>query len=149
MDYPASGDGASSVAAKLAATDACALPRVEIVEERRRSHVAAFRAWVVAEASVPGARVEELARRHGICTSLVYRWRRAIRGAALTAPSVGLVPVRVSELARPETMPVAPRPISSPRRPGLIEIETSSGIRIRVDEDLSLAALRRVLTVLR
>ena len=98
---------------------------------------------------MPDARIEAVARRNGICTSLVYRWRRAVRGPALTAPSVRLVPVRVSEAAKPEAMPLAPRAVSNPRPPGLIEIETSSGIRIRVDEDVSLAALRRVLTALR
>lgn len=90
------------MAANLAATDAASLPRIEIVEERRRSHDAAFRARVVAEALVPGARVEELARRHGICTSLIYRWRRAASGPAISAPSVRLVPVSVAEPAKPE-----------------------------------------------
>ncbi len=45
--------------------------------ERRRVHDAAFRARVVAEASVPGAQMRDLARRHGVCTSLIYRWRRS------------------------------------------------------------------------
>ena len=51
--------------------------RIEIVGERRRGHDAAFRARVVAECLAPGARVQDLARRHGICTSLIYRWRRS------------------------------------------------------------------------
>ena len=67
-----SGGMLASEAATVAATEA----RIEIVGERRRVHDAAFRARVVAEASVPGARVPDLARRHGICTSLIYRWRR-------------------------------------------------------------------------
>ncbi len=48
---------------------------IEIVGERRRVHDAAFRARVVAEALVPGARMRDLARRHGLCVSLIYRWR--------------------------------------------------------------------------
>ena len=51
--------------------------RIEIVGERRRVHDAAFRARVVAECLAPGARVPDLARRHGVCTSLIYRWRRS------------------------------------------------------------------------
>jgi len=148
MDYPAVEGESSGVAAKLAATDAASLPRIEIVEERRRSHDAAFRARVVSEALVPGARVEELARRHGICTSLIYRWRRAARGPALSAPTVRLVPVSVAEPAEP-----VPSGATGPRRDseraGRIEIELDGGIRIRVDDDVKLAALRRVLTALR
>ena len=67
-----SGGMLASEAATVAATGA----RIEIVGERRRVHDAAFRARVVAEASVPGVRMRDLARRHGLCTSLIYRWRR-------------------------------------------------------------------------
>ena len=124
------------------------MPHIEIVEERRRSHDAAFRARVVSEAMVPGARVEELARQYGICTSLIYRWRRGARGPALESPTVKLVPVRVAELARPEPNAAA-RPTRGGKRPGLIEIALDGGVRIRVDGDVSVAALRRVLTALR
>ena len=72
------------VAAKVAATDAAPLPRIEIVEERRRSHDAGFRARVLAAASAPGARVEEVAQRYRICTSLIYRWRRVALGPPLS-----------------------------------------------------------------
>jgi transposase len=67
----------------VAATEA----RIEIVGERRRVHDGAFRARVVEECSVPGARMRDLARRHGICTSLIYRWRRSARplGTAVAA----------------------------------------------------------------
>ena len=68
-----SGGMLASEAATVAATEA----RIEIVGERRRVHDAAFRARVVAECLAPGARVQDLARRHGVCTSLIYRWRRS------------------------------------------------------------------------
>ncbi len=73
------------------------MQRIEIVGERRRAHDAAFRARVVAECMVPGTRVQELARRHGICTSLIYRWRRVTAPQAGAGSAVRLVPVRVSE----------------------------------------------------
>ena len=92
--------------------------------------------------------MEELARRHGICTSLIYRWRRAASGPALSAPSVRLVPVSVAEPAKPEPS-AATGPRQDSERPGRIEIELNGGIRIRVDDDVNLAALRRVLTALR
>ena len=66
-------DEAATVAATVAATEA----RIEIVGERRRAHGAEFRARVVAECLAPGTRMRDLARRYGICTSLIYRWRRS------------------------------------------------------------------------
>ena len=57
----------------MAATEA----RIEIVGERRRAHGAEFRARVVEECLAPGACMRDLARRYGICTSLIYRWRRS------------------------------------------------------------------------
>ena len=149
MDHVEHEHEASGVAAKLAATDVASLPRIEIVEERRRVHDAAFRARVVAASLAPGARVEELARRYGICTSLIYRWRRATSGPALRAPAVRLVPVRVADARQAEPRAAVSRAAGEAKRPGLIEIELDNGIRVRVDADVSLAALRRVVTALR
>ena len=112
-------------------------------------HDAAFRARVVAASLAPGARVEELARHHGICTSLVYRWRRTASGPALRAPAVRLVPVRVAEARQAEPRAAVGRSGGEAKRPGLIEIELDNGIRVRVDADVSSAALRRVVTALR
>ena len=149
MDYLEHDGDAAGVAATLAATDAAALPRIEIVEERRRSHDAGFRARVLAAASAPGARVEEVAQRYRICTSLIYRWRRGTSGPPLSAPAVKLVPVRVAEARRIEPSLLAARPSPETKRPGQIEIELENGIKIRVDADVSQAALRRVVTALR
>ncbi|WP_338034058.1 transposase [Lichenicola cladoniae] len=70
-------------AATVAATQAASMQRIEIVSDRRRAHDPAFRALVVANSYVPGTRIRELAARHGICTSLVYRWRRERAVAAV------------------------------------------------------------------
>lgn len=137
------------MAAKVAATSAASLPRIEIVEERRRAHDAAFRARVVAASMAPRARVDDLAREFGICTSLIYRWRRSMLGPPLSAPAVKLVPVRVAEARKTEPSVVAVRPRPDAKRPGPIEIELENGIRIRVDADVSQAALRRVVAALR
>ena len=61
----------------VAATVAASEPRIEIVGERRRAHDAEFRTRLVEASWRPGARVQDLARRHGICASLIYRWRRS------------------------------------------------------------------------
>ena len=127
------------------------MPRIEIVEERRRSHDAAFRARVVAEALRPGARVAELGQRHGICTSLIYRWRREASVPSLAATTVRLVPVRVApaEPGRADPRAMASRSAPDAGRAGLIEIELGDGTQIRVSADVGLAALHRVLAALR
>jgi hypothetical protein len=58
------------------------------------------------------------------------------------------VPVRVAEARQAESHAVASR-AGEAKRSGLIEIELDNGIRVRVDADVSLAALRRVVAVLR
>jgi transposase len=139
-------------AATVAATRGEATPRIEIVADRRRAHSAAFRAEVVAEAAVPGICVRDLARRHGICASLIYRWRRTVATDAAGANAVRLFPVRIAP-ADGRSVPVpAPAPLSAPpvaRRTGSIEIELAGDVRVRVDESVGVAALRRVMLVLR
>jgi len=119
----------------VAATVAAPELRVEIVGERRRAHDAAFRAQVVAESFLPGVRATELAQRHGICKSLIYRWRRVdAPGAAAVslasaaeraktpetpaaAPMLEFVPIGVLERPRTEAFasegrPAPPRAVS-------------------------------------
>jgi transposase len=63
---------------------------------------------------------------------------------------VRLLPVRVTEPREPEKRPAPARASASEaRRSGLIEFELEGGVRVRVDGDVSLAALRRVVTALR
>jgi transposase len=104
----------------VAATVAAPMQRIEIVGERRRAHDDAFRTEMVALSLEPGVRVRELARRHGICASLIYRWRRE---QAEVGPDAGtrLLPV---QMVSQETAPRIPAPVSLPARPpGSIEIE--------------------------
>lgn len=138
----------------MAATDSEVRPRIEIVGDRRRVHDGSFRALVVAEAVEPGARIQDVARRHGICPSLIYRWRRLAQGEAPGNSAVRLFPVRIAApqaVAAPSTSdpPPAPRVAPRTRRPGVIEIELSGGVRVSVDERVNAEALRRVLSALR
>ena len=89
--------------AGVAATVAASELRVEIAGERRRAYDAAFRARVVAESFWPGVRAAELAQRHGICKSLVYRWRR-LQAPGAPAPSP---PVTGAERAEMPERPAA------------------------------------------
>jgi transposase len=133
----------------VAATPAASVASIEIVGERRRAHDAAFRAHVLTEAMAPGIRISDLARRHGICASLIYRWRREMSPRVGAASAVQLVPVQVnaSGVSRARaSRPASEAPVS---RSGVIEIELTGGVRIRVDGEVSLVALRRVVTALR
>ena len=82
--------------------------RIEIVtgHERRRWYSDEDKARAVAEAAQPGRTVHEVARQHGICSSLLYRWRRMGLGAHEPARAAAkLIAVQVtageSELATP------------------------------------------------
>ena len=102
-------------AATVAATQAASVQRIEIVSDRRRAHDPAFRARVVVDSYVSGTRVREVAARHGICTSLVYRWRRERMAVAGRGSALRLVPVRLVEEPRAvEKQPPLPKPASAP-----------------------------------
>jgi len=54
--------------------------------ERRRRCSADEKARILSEATAPGAKVVDIARRHGVSRSLIYRWRReASRGLSTSA----------------------------------------------------------------
>ena len=137
-------------AATVAARRGEATPRIEIVADRRRAHSAAFRADVVTASMAPGACVQDVARRYGICPSLIFRWRRTVGLPAAGDAAVRLFPVRIAGAAdetRPPALPPS-RPAGA-RRAGSIEIELAGDVRVRVDETVNVVALRRVLSVLR
>ena len=137
-------------AATVAAGRSEAMPRIEIVADRRRAHTAEFRASVVAESLVPGVRVQDVAERRGVCPSLIYRWRRTAGADAAGDGGVRLFPVRIAAAPDGTSAPRVPasRPAAA-RRAGSIEIELAGDVRVRIDETVSVAALRRVMSVLR
>ena len=84
------------------------MAQVEIVTrpEARRVYTAEEKVRLVAETFTPGETVKGVSRRHGICASLLHRWRRAARGeAARRRRPPKLLPVR---LVAAETAPAAP-----------------------------------------
>ena len=136
--------------AGVAATVAASELRVEIVGERRRAYDVAFRARVVAESFLPGVRAAELAQRHGICKSLIYRWRRvdapgvaaAARpasaagrakapGRPAAAPPLEFVPIGVLERPNAE----ASAPASRPAPPGAVLQDGRQAAPAAVGED--------------
>jgi transposase len=89
---------------------------------------------LLAEAFGPGGGVTETARRADICTSLLYRWRRAA-----VAPSPCLTP---AVLVAPPDEPPEPR---RPAEPAIL-VELPSGARAHVmasaPADLVMATLK-------
>jgi transposase len=62
--------------------------RLEVVEgpTGRRQRSAAERARIAAEGLLPGVRVTDVARRHGVTRWQVYDWRKQLRNGRLTLP---------------------------------------------------------------
>jgi transposase len=104
-----------------------AMDRVEIITsvERRRRWSAAEKARLVAAMSEPGAVVTEIARRAEVSASLLYRWRRDLRGARETPT---FVPVRVASEASDEGSASAPA-CTTPARSS---ITIAFGVEVRM-----------------
>jgi transposase len=88
--------------------------------------------------------VSSVARRHGITSSLLFRWRRELGSDGKIA----------KPKAQTHFVPIAlPAPSAGYHRTiatsgGLIEIELSSGRRIRVDGSVDVMVLKRVIAAL-
>ncbi len=129
--------------------------RIELITgtERRRRFSDADKLRLVAEAFRPGAVVLEVARRHQVDESLLYRWRRLAAQGLLTAEPPGLVPVQVApEPASPAACPAEPSAAAAEAlaepAPGVIEIELPRGGRVRISgavEPATVAAALRAL----
>jgi len=122
--------------------------RIEVItgHERRRTYRDAEKARLVAEASQPGCSVQQIARRHGVCPSLLYRWRRHGPGGRAPEPlPPRLIPVRMG----------ADEPVLPPANPGvrvavpLVEMTLPNGYTVRVDPQVDGKALRRIIAALR
>jgi len=132
---------------------------VEIItgRERRRRWSTADKLRIVEETHEPGARVCDVAARHGVCESLMFAWRRQVREGLLVEPDMPVfMPVQMLETPKATTATQSqslphPAPVATPTRPqaGLIEIELGDGCQVRVGADVNQAALRRVLAALR
>ena len=122
---------------------------------------------LVAEMSVPGANVSEIARRHGVANSLLYRWRQDAEGAERQPPKqpgsvvevdISPVFVPVAIVASPQKRLPSPK-IAPPRARragsggeakscGTIDVVLANGRSVRVGADVDTAALVRIVTAL-
>ena len=133
------------------------MSEAEIVA-RRRKWTGQEKAALLAEVEAEGGRVSVVARRHGISDSLLYNWRSAWKAAiSMRSPEpVEFMPLGVIGQANDEgpamtAMPEQPSLSGSRRedRVGMIEIELSSGARVRVDAFVNEKALWRVLRAMK
>lgn len=121
--------------------------KVEVLSgpERHRRWSEEEKAAIVAETLVPGARVADVARRHGVGRSLIYTWRRAQGPRSDERGAVpDLVPVVVTEAVPPAVLPR-----TTARRSGSIEIALPSGVRVMMHGRVDGKALRAVIAALR
>jgi transposase len=131
--------------------------QVEILPSgKRRCHWSAEeKARIVAETLAAGAKVAEIARKHGITPSRIFAWRREARAKEHSeAAAPGLVKVHV--VASPTTAArqdvraeELPRSAQKAERTGIIEIDLGDGRCLRVDAEVDADALLRVLDVMR
>jgi transposase len=118
-------------------------PRFEVIASTRRRWEPAQKLAILAEVDAPGGSVSEVARRHALHTSLLFRWRRELTKRTRSAPASvaqSFLPVRLP-------LPALPAP-SAPVRPGTIEIVLAGGRTIRVGTDVEVGALVRIVEAL-
>lgn len=135
---------------------------IEIItgRERRRRWSVEEKLRIVAETEEAGARVTEVAARHGVYPGLLFTWRRQVRDGLLAVPAPSaatFIPMRMlatETAADPEVRYPANgeggTPVAAPRlRDATIEITLANGCRLRVDQRIDVRALRRIVGVLR
>lgn len=116
--------------------------RLEVLEgpTGRRSWPDDVKGRIVAESFEPGARVADVARRHGMAAQHLSTWRRLAREGKI------VVPVDEPMFARLE---IAPQDEAVPEPPtnGFVEIDTT-GIIIRLPGDCTAARIADVVSAL-
>ena len=132
------------------------MDRIEVITsvERRRRWSAAEKARLVAAMNEPGAVVTEIARRAEVNASLLYRWRRELRGAQHKTPT--FVPVRVAAEASdegPASAPVclsqSPSSSAPPAARPSITIAFGAEVRMTIEGALEASTLASVIGALR
>jgi transposase len=118
--------------------------------ERRRRWSYDEKVRLVEETLQAGETVCGVARRHGVAHSLLFTWRRQARQGRLGGDAgPALVPVEITPAPTPTSASQVPPSAPAQRSgAGIIEIELG-GCRVRVDRDVDVEALQRVLELLR
>jgi transposase len=112
--------------------------------ERRRRWRDEDRTRILAAIAEPGAVVADVARREDVCTSLVYKWRRAAQREA-SAAVCGFSPVIIEP---------APRVATSQEQPpqeataGVVEVELKD-VRVKISATAPSSVIVATLKALR
>ncbi len=113
--------------------------RMEVIEGRsgRRQRSEVERARIAAEGHVPGVKVADVARRHGVTRWQVYDWRRKLAAGKLALPEDAVSEPAFAALV---VEPAAPEPrckpkVKSGKASARIELVVA-GITIRVGSDI-------------
>ncbi len=108
---------------------------------------------IVEETCHPGASVSGVARRYGIATALLFRWRQAL-GVGPVPEGATFLPVQIAddggsaiEPRATSDQPTAPSLIVE-RPAAEIEIELIGGRRVRFDRDVDPETMKRVVAAL-
>lgn len=112
---------------------------------RRKSYTLEEKQRLVAESYASGSSASLVARRHDINANLLFTWRRQMRTPAPAASPLELIPVEVIS----STSATSPAAAAGVEQRSMIEIVLVGGVRVRVDAEISEAALRRVLSALK
>jgi transposase len=129
-----------------------ASPRYDVVATTRRSWSREQKKAIVAEIDVDGATLSEVARRHGIHSSLLFRWRKTFASVMGETPVV--VSAMTSAVRSPKFVPVMLSPPSPPSASGplakasTIEIALDGRRTVRVGADVDTGALVRIIEAL-
>ena len=127
--------------------------RFDVVASTRRNWSREQKLAIVAEVDVAGASLSQVARRHGVHASLLFRWRRKLK-AKPEAPAGevenGGSPATPEAAPAQRFMPVRLQPpeAPAPAKPSVIEIVVEGGRVVRVGADVDTAALVRIVTAL-
>jgi len=131
-------------------------PRYDVVATTRRSWSKQQKQAIVAEVDVGGATLSEVARRHGIHLSLLFRWRKTLGSVMGSAPIVAEVATSATVAQRfmPVMLPAAttPAPTREPAsiaaKTGAIEIVLDGRRTVRVGADVDTTVLLRIIDAL-
>ena len=129
------------------------VPSALAMPDGRRNFRVSDKKRIVCEAMEPGATVSGVARKYGIDTPLLFRWKREY---APPPPEPVFLPVTVSDGANPSVAPAtasAAEPcVSAPviveKASNDIEVELVGGRRVRFARDTELEAVRAMIELL-
>ncbi len=125
-------------------------PRYDVVATTRRSWSAEQKKAIIAEIDSGGATLSEVARRHGMHSSLLFRWRKTLGSVMGVSPlDVGATPRAQSPPTfMPVLLPPPPPAQIATKAAGAIEVVLDGGRRVRVGADVDTAALLRIVEAL-